>query len=68
MLLKIYCSIAIEYHWFCIKTLKKQLLKNKCNKMQVCGKINFHKFKASNLSYQYEILSGLRNAQGNFIS
>ncbi len=69
MLLRKKFYLLIEYHWHCINLLKKQL--NDSNEKQskkIQGKINYHKQKASTLSYQYEILIGLRNEAGNFVS
>lgn len=68
MLLRKKFYLLIEYHWHCINLLKKQL--NDSNEKQnkkIQGKINYHKQKASTLSYQYEILIGLRDTNGYFI-
>ncbi|MBO7179561.1 MAG: hypothetical protein J6V78_04390 [Clostridia bacterium] len=65
MLLRKTLYSRIEYHWYCIKLLKKQLGdSNETEKQILNGKINYHKFKANALSYQYEILVGLRNEKG----
>jgi len=68
MLLRKKFYLQIEFHWYCINLLKKQL--NDSNEKQskkIQGKINYHKQKASTLSYQYEILIGLRDTNGYFI-
>ncbi len=69
MLLRKKFYLQIEYHWYCINLLKKQLNdSNKTQKRKINGKINYHKQKALTLSLQYEILAGLRNADGVFIN
>ena len=69
MLLRKKFYLQIEYHWYCINLLKKQLNDSEKSKNQkIIGKINYHKQKATALSYQYEILVGLRNTSGEFIS
>ncbi len=69
MLLRKKFYLQIEYHWHCINLLKKQL--NDSNEKQskiIKGKINYHKQKASLLSYKYEILVGLRDENGVFVN
>ena len=69
MLLRKKFYLQIEYHWYCINLLKKQL--NDSNEKQskiLKGKINYHKQKANHLSYQYEILVGLRDENGVFVN
>ena len=62
-------AFKIEYHWHCIKLLKKKLRNaKKTKKQQLIGKISYHKHKAQELSYQYEILIGLRDKNGVFIT
>lgn len=69
MLLRKKFYLQIEYHWYCINLLKKQLNdSNENHSKKFQGKINYHKQKANHLSYQYEILIGLRNEAGNFVS
>ena len=69
MLLRKKFYLQIEFHWYCINLLKKQLNdSNKTQKRKINGKINYHKQKALTLSLQYEILAGLRNADGVFIN
>ena len=69
MLLRKKFYLQIEYHWYCINLLKKQLIdSNEKQSKKIQGKINYHKQKANYLSYQYEILIGLRNADGVFIN
>ena len=69
MLLRKKFYLQIEYHWYCINLLKKQLNDSKEKQRQkLQGKINYHKQKAHSLSLQYEILVGLRNADGVFIN
>lgn len=69
MLLRKKFYLQIEYHWYCINLLKKQLNdSNETQNKKIHGKINYHKKKANSLSYQYEILVGLRNENGKFIS
>jgi len=68
MLLRKTLYLKIEYHWYCINLLKKQLRdSNEAKTQEIMGKISYHKYKANNLSYQYEILTGLRNEHGIFI-
>ena len=68
MLLRKKLYLQIEYHWYCINLLKKQLNdSNETQKQKINGKINYHKQKALSLSLQYEILVGLRNEHGTFI-
>ncbi|MBR3789863.1 MAG: hypothetical protein IKJ86_07730 [Clostridia bacterium] len=67
MLLRKKFYLQIEYHWYCINLLKKQLNDSK-KKQKTQGKINYHKQKASVLSYQYEILVGLRDENGAFVN
>ena len=68
MLLRKKFYLQIEYHWYCINLLKKQLNdSNETQKQKINGKINYHKQKALSLSLQYEILVGLRNEHGTFI-
>lgn len=68
MLLRKKFYLQIEYHWYCINLLKKQLNdSNETQKQKINGKINYHKQKALSLSLQYEILIGLRNEHGTFI-
>ena len=68
MLLRKKFYLQIEYHWYCINLLKKQLNdSNKTQKRKINGKINYHKQKALTLSLQYEILAGLRNENGEFV-
>lgn len=67
MLLRKKFYLQIEYHWYCINLLKKQLNdSNGTKKQKINGKINYHKQKAFSLSLQYEILAGLRNENGIF--
>jgi hypothetical protein len=54
--------LQIEYHWLCVRLLRKQL-----HNANTFGKISLHKRKAGTLSEQYEILIGLRNEKGVFI-
>ena len=69
MLLRKKFYLQIEYHWYCINLLKKQLNdSNETQKQKINGKINYHKQKALSLSLQYEILVGLRNPEGKFIN
>lgn len=69
MLLRKKFYLQIEYHWYCINLLKKQLNdSNEERNKKINGKINYHKQKALSLSLQYEILVGLRNEAGNFVS
>ncbi len=69
MLLRKKFYLEIEYHWYCIKLLKKRLndYGEKKNK-KIQGKINYHKQKANFLSYRYETLIGLRDEKGAFIN
>lgn len=68
MLLRKKFYLQIEYHWYCINLLKKQLNdSNETQKQKINGKINYHKQKALSLSLKYEILIGLRNEHGTFI-
>ncbi len=68
MLLRKKFYLQIEYHWYCVKLLKKQLNdSNEAQIQKINGKINYHKQKALSLSLQYEILVGLRNENGAFI-
>ena len=68
MLLRKKFYLQIEYHWYCINLLKKQLNdSNETQKQKINGKINYHKQRALSLSLQYEILVGLRNEHGTFI-
>jgi hypothetical protein len=67
MLLRKKFYLQIEYHWYCINLLKKQLNdSNETQKQKMNGKINYHKQRALSLSLQYEILIGLRNENGMF--
>ncbi|MBE6748336.1 MAG: hypothetical protein E7557_03795 [Ruminococcaceae bacterium] len=67
MLLRKTLYLRIEYHWYCVSLLKKQLSNSNENKKQkLIGKMCYHKYKANALSYQYEILVGLRNEKGEF--
>jgi hypothetical protein len=67
MLLRKKFYLQIEYHWYCINLLKKQLNdSNETQKQKINGKISYHKQKALSLSLQYEILIGLRNENGMF--
>jgi hypothetical protein len=67
MLLRKKFYLQIEYHWYCINLLKKQLNdSNETQKQKINGKINYHKQRALSLSLQYEILIGLRNENGMF--
>ena len=69
MLLKKIFYLKIEYHWHCIKQLNKKLLSlDETKKQMIMGKIAYHKCKAQQFSYQYEILIGLRNEYGNFVN
>ena len=69
MLLRKKFYLQIEYHWALINLLKKQLSdSNETQKQKINGKINYHKQKALSLSLQYEILVGLRNEHGKFVS
>ena len=69
MLLRKKFYLQIEYHWYCINLLKNQLNdSNEIQRQKLQGKINYHKQKASVLSYQYEILVGLRDENGIFIN
>lgn len=69
MLLRKKFYLQIEFHWYCINLLKKQLNdSNETKKQKINGKINYHKQKALSLSLQYEILVGLRNSEGKFIN
>lgn len=69
MLLRKKFYLQIEYHWALINLLKKQLSdSNETQKQKINGKINYHKQKAHSLSLQYEILVGLRNEHGKFVS
>ena len=69
MLLRKKFYLQIEFHWYCINLLKKQLNdSNETEKQKIDGKINYHKQKALWLSLQYEILLGLRNPEGKFIN
>ena len=68
MLLRKKFYLQIEFHWYCINLLKKQLNdSNETQKQKINGKINYHKQRANSLSYQYEILVGLRNENGKFV-
>lgn len=68
MLLRKKFYLQIEYHWCCIKLLKKQLINSTLqNNTKINGRINYHKNKALLLSQNYEILVGLRNENGAFI-
>jgi hypothetical protein len=67
MLLRKKFYLQIEYHWYCINLLKKQLNdSNETQNQKINGKINYHKQRALSLSLQYEILIGLRNENGMF--
>jgi hypothetical protein len=67
MLLRKKFYLQIEYHWYCINLLKKQLNdSNETQKQKINGKINYHKQRALSLSLQYETLIGLRNENGMF--
>lgn len=69
MLLKKFFYLKIEYRWYCIKRLNKKLCNSdKAKKQEIIGKIYYHKYKAENLSYQYEILVGLRDEKGFFVN
>jgi hypothetical protein len=69
MLLRKKFYLQIEYHWYCINLLKKQLNdSNETQKQKINGKINYHKQRALSLSLQYEILVGLRNEHGKFVN
>lgn len=69
MLLRKKFYLQIEFHWYCINLLKKQLNdSNETQNKKIQGKINYHKQKALSLSLQYEILVGLRNSEGKFIN
>lgn len=69
MLLRKKFYLQIEYHWYCINLLKKQLNdSNEERSQKIKGKINYHKQKAFSLSLQYEILAGLRNENGKFVN
>ena len=69
MLLRKKFYLQIEYHWYCINLLKKQLNdSNEERNKKINGIINYHKQKALSLSLQYEILVGLRNEAGNFVN
>lgn len=69
MLLRKKFYLQIEYHWYCINLLKKQLNdSNETQKQKINGKINYHKQRALSLSLQYEILIGLRNETGVFVN
>ena len=55
MLLRKKFYLQIEYHWYCINLLKKQLNdSNETQNKKIHGKINYHKKKANSLSYQYQ--------------
>jgi hypothetical protein len=67
MLLRKKFYLQIEYHWYCINLLKKQLNdSNETHKQKINGKINYDKQRALSLSLQYETLIGLRNENGMF--
>ena len=69
MLLRKKFYLQIEFHWYCINLIKKQLNdSNETQNKKIQGKINYHKQKALSLSLQYEILVGLRNSEGKFIN
>lgn len=68
MLLRKTLYLRIEYHWYCINLLKKQLSdSNEAENKEIAGKISYHKYKANILSCQYETLIGLRNENGIFV-
>ncbi len=68
MLLRKIFYLRIEYHWYCIKQLSSQLsFSDNTGYEKLAGKIAYHKYKASELSFQYEVLAGIRNEYGAFI-
>lgn len=67
MLLKKIFYLRIEYHWYLIKLLNKKIKNSYDNEyLRLSGRISYHKHKASHLSFQYEILAGIRNENGVF--
>ena len=54
-------AAKIEYHWWCIGGLRRKKNENKNKKPNLANREDFHKFKAEQLSVEYEIHAGLRD-------
>ncbi len=65
MIFKTFITLTIEYHWYIIKLLKRFLNLSKNNQFFI-NKITTHKTSAEKFSIIYEILVGIRNADGEF--
>ena len=60
-------AVKIEYHWWCIGGIRKRKEEKK-NKEKLANREDFHKFKAEQLSVEYEIHAGLRDYNGKIVA
>ena len=60
-------AVKIEYHWWCIGGIRKRKDEKK-NNAKLTNREDFHKFKAEQLSVEYEIQAGLRDYKGKIVA
>lgn len=60
-------AAKIEYHWWCIGGIRKRKDEKKNNE-KLMNREDFHKFKAEQLSVEYEIHAGLRDNKGKIVA
>lgn len=61
-------AAKIEYHWWCIGSIRRQKKENKNENPNLANREDFHKFKAEQLSVEYEIHAGLRDYKGQIVA
>lgn len=65
-------AVKIEYHWWCIGGIRRKRnakkSENRSRKPNLANREDFHKFKAEQLSVEYEIHAGLRDYNGKIVA
>ena len=61
-------AAKIEYHWWCIGSIRRQKKERNANETSLSNREDFHKFKAEQLSVEYEIYAGLRDYNGKIVA